>query len=62
SIALNDIKLSSPKPGSWRYNHNEHFQTFEDFQKLKKDKNQNLEKISFTFNLSERLMNFRKKK
>ncbi|RXM37821.1 Zn-dependent protease [Chryseobacterium sp. CH21] len=38
SIALNDIKLSSPKPGSWRYNHNEHFQTFEDFQKLKKIK------------------------
>lgn len=37
SIALNDIKLSSPpKPGSWRYNHDEHFQTFEDFQKLKK--------------------------
>lgn len=39
SIARNDIKLSSlPKPGSWRYNHNEHFQTFEDFQKLKKIK------------------------
>ncbi|WP_079240430.1 archaemetzincin [Chryseobacterium indologenes] len=39
SIALNDIKLSSsPKPGSWRYNHNEHFQTLEDFQKLKKIK------------------------
>ncbi|BFO66332.1 Zn-dependent protease [Chryseobacterium sp. KCF3-3] len=39
SIALNDIKLSSsPKPGSWRYNHDEHFQTFEDFQKLKKIK------------------------
>lgn len=39
SIALNDIKLSSsPTPGSWRYNHDEHFQTFEDFQKLKKIK------------------------
>ncbi|WP_333597496.1 archaemetzincin [Chryseobacterium flavum] len=39
SIALNDIKLSSsPKPGSWRYNHEEHFQTFADFQKLKKIK------------------------
>lgn len=39
SIALNDIKLSaSPRPGSWRYNHDEHFQTFEDFQKLKKIK------------------------
>lgn len=39
SIALNDIKLSaSPKPGSWRYNHDEHFQTFEDFQKLEKIK------------------------
>lgn len=36
TIALNDIKLSSPKPGSWRYNHDEHFQTFEDFQKTKK--------------------------
>lgn len=41
SIAFNDIKLSSsPKPGSWRYNHDEHFQTFEDFQKLKKIKPQ----------------------
>lgn len=39
SIALNDIKLSaSPKPGSWRYNHDEHFQTFEDFKKSKKIK------------------------
>lgn len=38
SIALNDIKLPSIKPGSWRYNHDEHFQTFEDFQKLKKIK------------------------
>ncbi|CAM2944416.1 Zn-dependent protease [Chryseobacterium flavum] len=39
SIALNDIKLSSsPKPGSWQYNHEEHFQTFADFQKLKKIK------------------------
>jgi len=39
SIAPNDIKLSSsPKPGSWRYNHDEKFQTFEDFQKLKKIK------------------------
>lgn len=39
SIALNDIKLSSsPKPGSWRYNHDEHFQTYNDFQKLKKIK------------------------
>jgi archaemetzincin len=39
STALNDIKLpASPKPGSWRYNHDEHFQTFEDFQKLKKIK------------------------
>ncbi|MDW9382225.1 archaemetzincin [Chryseobacterium sp. JV558] len=39
SIAPNDIKLSSsPKPGSWRYNHDEKFQTFEDFQKFKKIK------------------------
>ncbi|MDR6371699.1 archaemetzincin [Chryseobacterium bernardetii] len=38
SIALNDIKLSSPKPGSWRSNHDEHFQTYEDFQKSKKIK------------------------
>ena len=39
SIVKNDIKLSSsPNPGSWRYNHDEHFQTFEDFQKLKKIK------------------------
>ncbi|GEJ45707.1 hypothetical protein CRS_23150 [Chryseobacterium sp. ON_d1] len=39
SIARNDMKLSSsPKPGSWRYNHDECFQTFEDFQKLRKIK------------------------
>ncbi|RLJ23487.1 archaemetzincin [Chryseobacterium sp. 7] len=38
SIAQNDIKLPTIKPGSWRYNHDEHFQTFEDFQKLKKIK------------------------
>ncbi|SMO96237.1 archaemetzincin [Chryseobacterium rhizoplanae] len=38
SIALNDIKLSSPKHGSWRYNHDEKFQQFEDFQQSKKIK------------------------
>ncbi|WP_431611870.1 Zn-dependent protease [Chryseobacterium sp. 'Rf worker isolate 10'] len=38
SIAKNDIKLPSIKPGSWRHNHDEHFQTFEDFQKSKKIK------------------------
>ncbi|REC48596.1 archaemetzincin [Chryseobacterium pennipullorum] len=38
SVASNDIKLSSPQPGSWRYRHDEHFQTYADFQKLKKIK------------------------
>ncbi|WP_312301849.1 archaemetzincin [Chryseobacterium sp.] len=39
TIAINDIKLSStPKPGSWRYSHDENFQKFEDFQKLEKIK------------------------
>ncbi|WP_330745259.1 archaemetzincin [Chryseobacterium sp. CP-77] len=48
SIAFNDIKLSSsPKPGSWRYNHDEHFQTFEDFQKLKKIKPQSGKNIIY---------------
>lgn len=62
SIALNDIKLSaSPKPGSWRYNHDEHFQTFEDFKKSKKIK-PTPEKIRFIFNPSEHLMICRKKK
>ncbi|MGG7470708.1 Zn-dependent protease [Chryseobacterium arthrosphaerae] len=39
TIASNDVKLSAtPKPGSWRYNHDEKFQKFEDFRKLKKIK------------------------
>ncbi|MCS4305189.1 archaemetzincin [Chryseobacterium sp. BIGb0232] len=39
TIAFNDVKLSAtPKPGSWRYNHDEQFQQFEDFQKSKKIK------------------------
>lgn len=36
TIALNDVKLTSPKYGSWRYNNDEKFQKFEDFQKEKK--------------------------
>lgn len=41
TIAINDIKLSAtPKPGSWRYHHDEKFQQFEDFQKSKKIKPQ----------------------
>ncbi|MET3038410.1 archaemetzincin [Chryseobacterium sp. NRRL B-14859] len=36
AIALNDVKLSHPKPGSWRYSHDEKFQQFEDFQKTRK--------------------------
>ncbi|WP_415325539.1 archaemetzincin [Chryseobacterium sp. MMS23-Vi53] len=36
TIALNDIKLSDPQPGTWRYNRTEKFQTFENFQKSKK--------------------------
>ncbi|WP_106917389.1 archaemetzincin [Chryseobacterium aurantiacum] len=35
-IATNDVKLSTPKFGSWRYNHDEKFQQFGDFQKSKK--------------------------
>lgn len=39
TIAINDVKLSAPpKPGSWRYNHDEKFQQFEDFQKSEKIK------------------------
>ncbi|MGG5209764.1 Zn-dependent protease [Chryseobacterium sp. MIQD13] len=38
AIALNDAKLPKAKPGDWRYSRNEKFQTFEDFQKLKKIK------------------------
>lgn len=38
TIALNDVQLSNPKPGSWRYDHDEKFQKFEDFQKVKKIK------------------------
>ncbi|MDR2236649.1 MAG: archaemetzincin [Chryseobacterium sp.] len=36
TIALNDVKLSQPQPGSWRYNHEEKFQRFEDFQQSRK--------------------------
>ncbi|PWN65090.1 Zn-dependent protease [Chryseobacterium phosphatilyticum] len=37
AISINDVKLSTtPKPGSWRYNHDEKFQEFSDFQKTKK--------------------------
>lgn len=36
TIAGNDVKLSYPQPGSWRYSHHEKFQKFEDFQKTKK--------------------------
>lgn len=38
TISLNDIKLSTPKPGEWRYDRDEKFQTFEGFQKMKKIK------------------------
>ncbi len=39
TIGFNDIKLSAtPKRGSWRYDHDEKFQQFEDFQKSKKIK------------------------
>ncbi|MBV8326426.1 archaemetzincin [Chryseobacterium sp.] len=38
TIAANDIQLSTPKPGSWRYHHDEKFQQFKDFQKSKKIK------------------------
>ncbi|MGH1520082.1 Zn-dependent protease [Chryseobacterium sp. JK1] len=36
TIAIDDIPLPKPKPGSWRYHHEEKFQTFEDFQKGRK--------------------------
>lgn len=36
TIAVHDIPLPQPKSGSWRYNHEEKFQTFEDFQKVRK--------------------------
>lgn len=38
TIAINDVKLSTPKPGSWRYSHDEKFQQFGDFQKSKRIK------------------------
>ena len=38
TIAINDVKLPKAKPGDWRYSRDEEFQTFEDFQKLKKIK------------------------
>ncbi|MBB6372234.1 archaemetzincin [Chryseobacterium shigense] len=38
TIASNDVKLPKAQPGSWRYSHDEKFQTFEDFQRLKKIK------------------------
>lgn len=38
TIALNDVQLPKAKPGDWRYSRDEKFQTFEDFQKLKKIK------------------------
>ncbi|MFZ4931280.1 Zn-dependent protease [Chryseobacterium sp. Mn2064] len=36
TIAIDDIPLPKPKPGAWRYHHEEKFQTFEDFQKGRK--------------------------
>ncbi|KPE49705.1 archaemetzincin [Chryseobacterium indologenes] len=36
TIAINDVKLTDPRPGSWRYNHDEKFQKLEDFQNSKK--------------------------
>lgn len=38
TISLNDVKLSAPQKGEWRYDRNEKFQTFEDFQKMEKIK------------------------
>lgn len=38
TISLNDIKLSAPQQSEWRYDRNEKFQTFSDFQKMKKIK------------------------
>lgn len=38
TISLKDVKLSIPKQSEWRYNHNEKFQAFEDFQKMEKIK------------------------
>ncbi|KPH11122.1 archaemetzincin [Chryseobacterium sp. ERMR1:04] len=38
AISLNDVKLSKPIPGEWRYDRDEKFQTFEDFQKMEKIK------------------------
>ncbi|SHG63007.1 archaemetzincin [Chryseobacterium sp. OV279] len=38
TIAVNDVQLPKAKPGDWRYSRDEKFQTFDDFQKLKKIK------------------------
>ncbi|WP_228445308.1 hypothetical protein [Chryseobacterium nakagawai] len=62
AITINDVKLSAaPKPGSWRYNHDEKFQQFEDFQKSKKIKPEP-EKKPFIFSLLVNSLNYRRKK
>ncbi|KFF08141.1 archaemetzincin [Chryseobacterium luteum] len=38
TINVNDARLSKAKPGDWRYSRDEEFQTFGDFQRLKKIK------------------------
>ncbi|ANF53080.1 Zn-dependent protease [Chryseobacterium glaciei] len=38
TISLNDVRLSAPQQGEWRYDRNEKFQTFGDFQKMEKIK------------------------
>lgn len=36
TINVNDLRLPKAKPGDWRYSRDEEFQTFGDFQRLKK--------------------------
>lgn len=37
-IAFNDEGLKSPTQEEWRYNNKEHNQTFQDFERIKKNK------------------------
>lgn len=47
TIQFNDIRLSKPGMGEWRYSHKEKFQTFQDFQRLKKIKPQDDKKTIY---------------
>lgn len=47
TIQFNDVRLSKPAMGEWRYSRTEKFQTFHDFQRLKKIKPQDHKKTIY---------------